>query len=161
MPHYKPTKRYELAFDRVSCWQDDGVWMAKLSPVEMQLLGVNRFGDSERDLDQASEDSFCARLRMHGAHFWTLPPKWPYMFLWCESVECVEPTRRAASFDVGFPASGGVWVLNATDRRDHPERTALRNALTMEERCDALSELGAVFCDDERACPLLESLMAA
>lgn len=162
MPHFKPTKRYDLAFNKVACWQDSGVWIAKLSPIEMQFLGVDRFHESDRALDQADEDEFCSRLRLHGASFWTLPPKWPQKLLWCETIECVQPSKRAASLEVGFPSTGGVCVLNTTDDRQlrGAERVALQNALTMDERCNIIMDLDGAFCQDARNCPEMDHLLA-
>lgn len=78
----------------------------------MQSLGIDRFYESDRALDQAQEDKFCSRLRMHGASFWTQPPKWPKTLLWCETIEYGQPSKRAASFEVGCPTTGGFYVLN-------------------------------------------------
>lgn len=96
LPPPKPTKRYDLEFDRVAFWQDNGVWIAKLSSIEMEALGVDHSREANRALDQAEEDAFCGRLRMYGASFWTLPPKWPMTLLWCETFECIEPERTVA-----------------------------------------------------------------
>lgn len=166
----KPVKRYDLAYDKVACWQDDGVWIKKLSPVEMLFLGVDRFQDVERAADQADEDDFCARLRLHGASFWTLPVTWPERHLWCSTVECMQPARKT-NFEACFPtagAGGGVWLLNSTnedaDDAEMPPRfadnVALKNALTMDERCDAIKGLGGVFCQDVKACEEMDRLLA-
>lgn len=162
LPHPKPTKRYDFEFNKVACWQDNGVWIAKLSPVEMASLGVDRFHESDRALDQAEEDKFCFRLRMYGgANFWTLPPKWPQTLLWCETIECIEPDRRGANFEVGFPSTGGVYVLaiENDEQLSDADRVTLRNTLSMDERSQVIKELGGVFCQDLHQCPALDHLM--
>lgn len=160
MPHFKPTKRYDLNYGKVACWQDGGVWIKELSTVELQALTIDRFQESDRILDQAREDEFCSRLRLHGASFWVLPPKWPESLLWCSTIECVKPSKQA-SFEVGFPSSGGIWVLD-TMKRDlkQSERLALKNALNMDERCSVLKTQGAVFCHDIKTCQELADLLA-
>ncbi|KAI1115449.1 hypothetical protein F5Y14DRAFT_410608 [Nemania sp. NC0429] len=159
---FEPLKRYSLGYGGVACWQDDGVWIAHLTSVELSFLGIDRFKDTDRALDQADEDAFCARLRMHGASFWELPPQWPYPTVWCEDIECVKPAKEK-SFKVGFPSSGGVWTLNTTGGWDglYPRSLGLGNSLTMDERCEVLRDLGAHFCEDIQDCPEMAALMAS
>lgn len=166
---FKPTKRYDLDYAKLSCWADDGVWIKRISPVEMQHLHVDRFQDTQRAGHQEEEGAFCARLRLHGASFWTLPPRWPDWRLWCSSIECIPPSKRV-NFEAGFPSTGGVWVLNATNpemrydgglgRPLFKNNVALKNALTMDERCHVIKELGGVFCQDVQACPEMDRLLA-
>lgn len=160
----KPIKRYDLEYDKVACWQDDGVWIKRLSPVEMAFLGVDRFEDTERAASQTDESEFCARLGLHGASFWTLPIKWPELHIWCSTIECVEPVKKV-SFEAGFPTGGGVWLLNTTSDNVDVEiirfenNVALKNALTMDERCNVIKSLGGIFCQDIRACTTLDNLL--
>ncbi|KAI0468143.1 hypothetical protein F4859DRAFT_491713 [Xylaria cf. heliscus] len=157
---FNPLKRYSLDYGKVACWQDGGVWIKQLTPVEMSSLAIDRFQDTPRALDQADEDAFCARLRMHGASFWQLPPEWPENVVWCESIDCVEPTKKV-SLEVGFPASGGVWTLDTSQGWDglYPQSVGLRNALTMDERCEVIKDLGGRFCEDIQACPEMAALL--
>ncbi|KJZ80019.1 hypothetical protein HIM_00733 [Hirsutella minnesotensis 3608] len=158
---FQPVKRYSLEYGKVACWQDGGVWIKKLTPVEMSSLGVDRFQDTDRAPEQAGEDAFCTRLRMYGASFWGLPPQWPEYDLWCESIDgCVEPIKKV-DFEVGFPTSGGVWVLNTSQGWDKllPKGLGLRNALTMDERCEVIKDLGGRFCEDTRVCAELAPLL--
>jgi hypothetical protein len=55
---------------------------------------------------------------------------------------------------IGFAEEGGMWVLTASgeDERFPKGMSAVRNALTMKERCMALERLGAVFCEDIKGC---------
>jgi hypothetical protein len=158
---FEPLRRYSLGYGKVACWQDDGVWIKELTAVEMSSLAVDRFQDTTRAPEQADEDAFCTRLRMHGASFWELPPRWPEHVNWCEAVDhCVKPTRKV-SFEVGFPASGGVWVLDTSQGWDalYPKSLGLRNALTMDERCEVIKNLGGRFCKDIRVCPEMAALL--
>ncbi|KAI0098548.1 hypothetical protein GGR51DRAFT_538162 [Nemania sp. FL0031] len=158
---FEPLKRYSLHYGKVACWQDGGVWIKELTPVEMSFLAIDRFQDTPRALEQADEDAFCARLRMHGASFWTLPPQWPEHVIWCEAVDdCVEPTKKV-SLEVGFPASGGMWMLDTSQGWDglYPRSLGLRNALTMDERCEVIRDLGGRFCEDIQVCPEMAALL--
>lgn len=160
----EPLKRYSFFYGRVACWSDNGVYVANLSPVEMAWLGVDRFRETDRAESQADEDAFCARLRLHGASFWELPPRWDSYDergRWCESINCLPPVRKV-SVEVGFPAGGGVWVLDTKNRApDEPnlKRGHLRHALTMDERCEVLKDLGAHFCGDIKKCPQLDAAL--
>ncbi|KAI0971604.1 hypothetical protein F4678DRAFT_433486 [Xylaria arbuscula] len=158
---FEPLKRYSLHYGKVACWQHGGVWIKKLTPVEMSSLAIDRFQDTDRALEQADEDAFCARLRMYGARFWQLPPKWPYPITWCEAIDdCVKPAKDI-SLDVGFSASGGVWTLNTSQKWDklYPQSLGLQNTLTMDERCEVIKDLGGRFCEDIQACPEMAPLL--
>ncbi|GAM40915.1 hypothetical protein TCE0_041r13636 [Talaromyces pinophilus] len=158
---FEPLKRYSLDYGKVACWQDHGVWIKELTPVEMSSLGVNRFRDTDRALEQADEDAFCTRLRIHGASFWELPPHWPEHVSWCEAIDaCVKPTKKV-SLEVGFPASGGVWMLDTSQGWDgwYTKILGLRNALTMDERCEVIKDLGGRFCEDIQVCPEMAALL--
>ncbi|EPE30268.1 hypothetical protein GLAREA_12991 [Glarea lozoyensis ATCC 20868] len=164
IPAFEPLKRYSLDYGRAACWQDDGVWILRLSPVEMSALGLNRFADTNRTLDLVDEDAFCKRLRMFGASFWELPPRWPEGRPWCYAItDCVEPTRKV-SVKVGYPESGGVWWLDTTHTKLlsdalFPKSRGLSKALTMGERCEVIESLGGRFCEDVEECPELDVLM--
>lgn len=160
---FEPLKRYSLNYGKVACWQDGGLWMKKLTPVEMVSLGVDRFRDTDRAPEQAEEDAFCERLRMYGPSFWALPPQWPDDIYSYRNIEFAEPAKEL-SFEVGFPTSGGVWFLDkggqAWDEDTWPICLGgLRNALTMDERCEVIKELGGLFCEDPQVCPELASLV--
>jgi hypothetical protein len=158
---FQPLRRYSLDYGKVACWQDNGVWIKRLTPVEMSALGIDRFHDSDRALEQADEDAFCTRLRKYGASFWELPPRWPYPVNWCQNMDaCVKPTKEVR-VEVGFPASGGVWVLDTSQGWVglYPKSAGLRNSLTMDERCEVLKNLGGRFCEDIQVCPELDALL--
>ena len=158
---FEPLKRYSLHYGKVACWQDGGVWIKELTPVEMSSLDIDRFQDTPRALEHADEDAFCTRLRMYGASFWQLPPQWPEHVNWCEAVDdCVKPTKKV-NLEVGFPESGGVWLLDTSQGWDglYPQSLGLRNALTMDERCEVIKDLGGRFCEDIQVCPEMAALL--
>jgi hypothetical protein len=158
-PPFNPIKRYSLEYGKVACWQHDGIWIARLSPVQLSFIGLDRFHDTERSLNQVDEDAFCARLRTHGASFWSLPPRWPENVEWCDDMDlCVEPDINV-KLSLGFTESGGVWVLDTSQGWDYPKSLGLHNALTMEERCNVLKDLGAKFCESMQACPETAALL--
>lgn len=152
---FDPLKRYSLEYGKVACWQEGGVWIKELTPVEMSSLCVDRFQDSDRSPNQSDEDDFCAQLRAFGASFWQLPPRWPEHVNWCETIDaCVEPTMKV-NFEVGYPTTGGIWILDTSQGWDrlYPRSLGLRNALTMDERSEVIKSLGGRFCEDIQACP--------
>ncbi|KAH9215380.1 hypothetical protein DL95DRAFT_388688 [Leptodontidium sp. 2 PMI_412] len=154
---FEPLKRYSLAYGRAACWQENGVWIKKLTPVEMSSLGIDRF----QDTDRVDDEEFCTRLRMYGASFWELPPRWPENVVWCENLDaCVKPTKEVG-LEVGFPTSGGVWVLDTGRGSDEmfPKSLGLQNALTMDERCKVIESLGGRFCEDVERCADLARLL--
>lgn len=127
----------------------------------MSSLGIDRFQDTDRALEQADEDAFCTSLRMYGASFWELPPQWPENINWCEDIDaCVEPAKKV-SLEVGFPASGGVWMLDTSQGWDglYPKNLGLRSALTMDERCEVIKNLGGRFCENIQVCTEMAALL--
>jgi hypothetical protein len=158
---FDPIKRYSLEYGNVACWQNDGVWIKHLTPLELSSIGLDRFQDTERSLNQTEEDAFCARLRIYGASFWSLPPRWPDGYNWCETIDfCVQPDIQV-NLILGFPKTGGVWVLDRSQGWDklYPRSLGLLNALTMEERCNIIKDLGGKFCKSMQACPETAALL--
>lgn len=58
---------------------------------------------------------------------------------------------------VGWPAEGGVWVLNTT-KSAVAEKGAgiLYNAYSMAERCRVIEKLGGTFYENPKDCPDLD-----
>ncbi|EPE32676.1 hypothetical protein GLAREA_07810 [Glarea lozoyensis ATCC 20868] len=154
-PH--PVRRYSPEYKRVACWQNDGVWIAKLSPIEMAHLEVNPFHNVSRSMNQADEDDFCARLRTYGASFWDIEPSIsPYPVRSCHYLDCYRNEPKInVDLKLGFPPSGGAWVLKVGENGLDYQTVAnsgLDYALTMEDRCLVLKDLGAKFCSSLAAC---------
>lgn len=132
----KPYKRNQLGTsNEVACWQNGGLWVTTLHPLEMRAIGLNRFQDNERSLNKTEEDAFCALLRTYGADFYAVPPRWRGSTLWSSfPVPSAWPDIKV-TLSTCFPGDGSVWVLNGKnwDRR-------LENAVTMAERCSLFEE---------------------
>lgn len=58
---------------------------------------------------------------------------------------------------VGWPTSGGVWVLYTTvEKANEIGAGMVQNAYSMEERCDVIKQLGGIFYPDPKDCPYLD-----
>ncbi|GMG17576.1 unnamed protein product [Aspergillus oryzae var. brunneus] len=151
-----PTARYDISTGRAACYPSSGgIWMAELSALELQYLNIDRFNSSERSWDRDEENLFCEQLRPFGGSWY---PSHLSDGLWIDG-RCSELHKLEPAFSVfrriGYPEGGGVWVL---DRELPTSDTAVRNALSMEERCIVLERLGAIFCRDIKCCSALTDL---
>ncbi|RAL02622.1 uncharacterized protein BO80DRAFT_351737 [Aspergillus ibericus CBS 121593] len=123
--------------------------------IDLDFLGLDRFNRTphppESDPEwQAKEDVHCARMRRLGARW--IPP---YDDDFRRSVMGPEDTDRYIR--VGWPAGGGVWVLNITYLQAGGRGTAiLYHAKDMEERCELIKRLGGEFFADPNECPHLD-----
>jgi len=153
--------RYDIYTGVAACYPSSGgIWLARLGPLELQHLNIDRFQSSERPWNEADENDFCHELRQFGGS-WYNPQSTDELWSGDECRELVElepifsNTRRT-----GFTEKGGAWVLGVSgEDESFPQGTrVVRNALTMEERCMALERLGAVFCEDIKSCPALDDL---
>lgn len=60
-------------------------------------------------------------------------------------------------FFVGWPTRGGVWVLKTTAHLSYRLGTGRTHvAKDMEERCQVLETLGAVYYENSEDCPDLD-----
>ncbi|KAE8363659.1 hypothetical protein BDV27DRAFT_129645 [Aspergillus caelatus] len=151
-----PTARYDISTGRAACYPSSGgIWMTELSALELQYLNINRLNSSERSRDRDEENHFCEQLRPFGGSWY---PSHLSGGLWidgrCSELHKLEPAF-SVSRRIGYPGGGGVWGL---DRELSTSDTAVRNALTMEERCIVLEKLGAIFCRDMKCCSALTDL---
>ncbi|RDK45500.1 hypothetical protein M752DRAFT_333330 [Aspergillus phoenicis ATCC 13157] len=123
--------------------------------VELDFLGLDRFGSTERpsksDPDwQAKEESHCDRMRRLGARW--VETNYDLFELMVSEREDTDPY-----ICVGWPAEGGVWVLNTTyDRATDLGTAIIYNANNMEERCESIKKLGGTFYADPSDCPYLD-----
>ncbi|KAF7594439.1 hypothetical protein BBP40_009261 [Aspergillus hancockii] len=159
-----PTTRYDINSGQAACYPSSGgIWMTIIGPLELQYLDINRFESTERSWDQAEEDRLCRELRKFGGE-WYKPESGDELWSSMEKRGCTEVHKWASIFkiyrEVGFPEERGILVLTVSKETGrYPKGTlALRNALTMEERCRVLERLGAVFCEDIASCPVLSDL---
>ncbi|EPS30130.1 hypothetical protein PDE_05080 [Penicillium oxalicum 114-2] len=119
--------------------------------VELDFLGYDRF-DLPLDLvePQPAEDEHCNRMRRLGATWWTS---------YHEMVEydIRGPQNTDDFLQVGWPESGGVWVLQGTIEEARRKGAGLvSNAYTMQERCMMIERLGGTFYANPEDCPYLD-----
>ncbi|KAL6876787.1 hypothetical protein J3F83DRAFT_727094 [Trichoderma novae-zelandiae] len=117
--------------------------------IELDFLKLDRFHDTPRPSPStpdaaAEEEAHCNRMRQLGAIWWENEEEWFMRKL-------SEPYKPASSrarryIKVGWPAGGGVWVLDIKED-DAITRGAgiIYNAHDMEERCRMIEQLGGVF----------------
>ena len=136
-----------------------GIVRGSFTAVELNWLGLSRSRSSSRALDPCAKDEFCFQLLRLGALWWksdayydkrSVPVSGGYSW-----PECCPPELH-----VGYPSTGGVWVLKVQSGEFEPDDFAkVIMAFTMNERCAALEEMGAVFYGDVNDCPdVAESL---
>lgn len=67
---------------------------------------------------------------------------------------CPWPDGFPLDFHVGYPSTGGVWVLKVPSGEFEPDDFGkVVMAFTMNERCAALEEMGATFYANVDECP--------
>lgn len=125
-----------------------------MTPVEFVFLGLNRFKPANRSDDQVEEDRFCEKLQLIGPIF-QIDDDYPPAYL-----RDPQPPPPLFSDKFCWPRSGGAWVrklwtsqqVEGYDDFYGNNDTLLtyigsiKNAYTMEERCQAFEKAGAKFC---------------
>ncbi|PYI02600.1 hypothetical protein BO78DRAFT_400400 [Aspergillus sclerotiicarbonarius CBS 121057] len=126
-----------------------GIYALSCDGVMLEFLGVDRFERTftERK-DSEEEDAFCAKMRMLGARWWESDVDWELSLMDLDRDVLV----------VGWPESGGVWVLRMGGRRARREGVGCKvgNAFSMQESCRAIERLGGVFYEEPRDCMHLQ-----
>lgn len=91
--------------------------------------------------------SNCRQVRQLGAVWWRSIAK-------AFEKEILGLTSENDSFiQVGWPESGGVWVLHTTEGGASEKGAGMvHNAYNMEERCKAIERLGGVFYTNPQDC---------
>lgn len=140
------------------------------SAVDLQYLQLPRTHDEERplDIDPQKEDELAVRMLQVGAYWW---PDWTTYLTHRNKLD------EGFSYDfhfppevhVGYPSTGGVWVAKYTQDRHYgdddggqkswlpprPPRWSnrMRYVLSMDEKCEAMKDLGgATFYDKVEDC---------
>lgn len=68
-------------------------------------------------------------------------------------------TRSTIPTLMGWPASGGVWILNPTQAQlDQVNQLPIMT--DMEEYCRALEQIGATFYNDPKQCKEVQAIIA-
>jgi hypothetical protein len=77
--------------------------------------------------------------------------------IWWESEDAYEWSNFEGDepfVKVGYPITGGVWVLKMTMEEAAEKGVGIiYNAVNMEERCMVIEKLGGVFYPDPKECP--------
>ena len=152
-----------------------GIYMLEsCTGVELDFLGLGRFHNMERppksaDADAKSDEeehcnksmwslscrhrdvlTLCIIVRQLGAEWW--PNETTYILKAMRGTDWDTPFIQ-----VGWPASGGVWVLKSTvGEAQNRGAGRIHNARNMEERCQIIEEDGGVFYADPKDCPHLD-----
>ncbi|CAI0646025.1 unnamed protein product [Colletotrichum noveboracense] len=151
--------RYKQTFGRdpgakvVGLLADGGILVIRnCDAVELAFLQLDRLEPTPRPIDRMLEDAHCERMRMLGAECW----KDDEAFAVHEAFEG-DKSYREDVLIAGYPAAGGVWVLQAKPAAAAQAGVGrIKNARDMEERCRLIEKLGGTFHDDlKKATPLL------
>ncbi|KAG6365670.1 hypothetical protein INS49_007281 [Diaporthe citri] len=110
--------------------------------VELDFLGLDRLKEADRPQNSTSahadEEAHCKRMRQLGAKWW--PSADDEAMWWFMN-----------------PGGGGVWVLNTTIiGASQMGAGRIHIAITMDERCKIMEDLGAVYYAKPEDCPLLD-----
>jgi len=152
-----------------------GMLQKKCSIVELEYLGLAaqlktfptvklegwtlRDGNVPKFNDQAAEDAFCQKMRMIGARQFKSFEQ--LMGMGGIGGGCMFGDGKV-ELDIGWPADGnGVWIGRWT-RPEYFRRAFhwLKEAETMDERCQIIKQCGGSFYDDPRECPELAEVLA-
>ncbi|SPN96542.1 uncharacterized protein DNG_00065 [Cephalotrichum gorgonifer] len=122
--------------------------------VDLNFLGLPRFETASSSDDPVAEDLHCARMRQLGA--WYFRSVYEYDLASCGMGD--EDLNNRKVVIAAWPQSGsGVWVL-VIHRWERGERGegVVRNAFSMDERCEVVKKLGGRFYSDPKECLHLE-----
>ncbi|KAH8786497.1 hypothetical protein BGZ57DRAFT_756567 [Hyaloscypha finlandica] len=125
----------------VICWPSIGglIIADRVTPVELTFLNLPRFTSTPRSLNQTAEDIFCRQLRKIGGKWFS--SHWDWWAKYVQMSKGMKPEEMEV-LTLGWPETGGVWVLRR-QRSGHSLR--VRNAVSMEERCEVIEMSGGVF----------------
>lgn len=119
--------------------------------VELDFLGLDHFQTANRSQNATDEEAHCKKLRQLGAKWWESEEA----FVEYDLTHYSKGTDPRLFF--GWPARGGVWVLNKTrDQCDELGTGRIYIATDMEKRCEVLEKLGAVYYENPEDCPDLD-----
>jgi hypothetical protein len=126
-----------------------GIVRGTFTAAELDWLGLSRSQTSLRSSDPQAEDDFSFRMLRLGA-------RWSRSECFYDEVSggYPWPENYPPTLNVGYPATGGVWVLKTQSGDYEPHDFAkVIMAFTMDERCAALEEMGATFYPNVDDCP--------
>lgn len=126
--------------------------------IELEFLSLDRFHETLPSDEPAEEDAFCQRMRGMGAQWFENEREADN-----EPPHKVKDGKMVGRMEVwlGWPQSGGVWVLEVEEFEGARKGVGgrIRNAMSMEERCRFIEMLGGVFFRDRRDCPLTRDMI--
>ncbi|KAL7929501.1 hypothetical protein V8C35DRAFT_315431 [Trichoderma chlorosporum] len=120
--------------------------------VELEFLKLDRFHDTPRPSISEpgaaeEEEEHCNRMRQLGAIWWQSEREWHMSLI----RETIGVGVNDAFIKVGWPAGGGVWVLNVTYYEAMNKGAGvIYNAPDMEHRCQLIEQLGGVFYENPK-----------
>lgn len=169
-PPRPPTERTVFLERSISLWgwpsRGGLIVLESAGPVDFEHLGLDRFRPlAFRSSGQDEEDAFCKELLRLGARWFDSRERYGFVANVAgdfeRDVQAVEDGERPAPSDVerrwvsvGVEESGGFWVLEydrvmyfARETRNlvPSEASRVMLAVTMQERCEILEEMGAKF----------------
>lgn len=132
--------------------------LSRCFAVELDFLGLDHFKEADRPQNstsaEAEEEAHCNRMRQLGAKWWSSPDE--ETMWWFKNPEESWPLTKPVTY-FGWPAQGGVWVLNTTYiGASDIGAGRIHIAITMEERCKIMEDLGAEYYAKPEDCPFLD-----
>ena len=116
-----------------------------LTAAELPWLGLSRSQPSDRSPDPQIEDEFAFQLLRLGARWWKSLSFYRHRSGQVEG-GYPWPDSYPPMLYIGYPSTGGVWVLAVRKDGFLPMDWArVEMAFTMDERCAMLEAVGATF----------------
>lgn len=137
-----------------------GIVIDQYSGVEVDYLGLSREIVEVRSPNLVEEDEFALRMLSLGSHWWQ---SWRLYKFHMERMDdiCHYDFHFPPTVNVGYPSTGGVWVLrHSADTQSwtagewrkpylphipHDLAKPIDKASIMDERCEVLKSFGATF----------------
>jgi len=145
----------------IVCWPSVGgiIVVQDFSSVELDYIGFSP-GDQglERYPEQDKEDELCRQLRRIGGKWW--PSYFEYVWATEMQMRYISATEKEVLL-LGWPSTGGVWVVRLENRTVSWEGSNLTKLTsTMDERCEVLKQNGATFYKDPNDCEYVKTLLS-
>lgn len=131
-----------------------GVLMLPFDIAVAEFLDLPRLQIAHCSRKQIDEDAFCGRMRLLGAKWWKSEETYMRKLI---GFEAMTETEKKEGITVGWPATGGVWILQS---RKGLQSASLRMCVNMEERCELLERWGATFYENPSEVEEFEEVFA-
>jgi hypothetical protein len=152
-PYIEQDTSVRTYFGTVNCFvrgypSSGGIVRGTFTGAELDWLGLSRSQTSLRSSDPQAEDEFSFQMLRLGAHWWRSE---------CFYDELSDGYPWHANYpptlNVGYPVTGGVWVLKQSGEYEQHDFAKVIMAFTMDERCAVLEKMGATFYPNVDDCP--------